>query len=66
MQPLIPLTRPAELKAEGIPFETEESARWAYRRRHENGLADAFVNIGRRVFIDAVKFHELVRQSHTS
>jgi hypothetical protein len=63
MQPqLIPLTRPAELKAAGVPFETEDAARWAFRRRHETGLAAAFVKIGKRVYLDPQKFHELVRR----
>lgn len=61
MQQLIPLTRPVELKAAGVPFETINSARWAYRKRHENGLAGAFVRIGKRIYLDPAKFHELVR-----
>lgn len=61
MQQLIALTRPDELKAAGIPFETTDAARWAFRRRHETGLAAAFVRIGRRVYLDPAKFHELVR-----
>ena len=59
---LIALTRPNELKAEGIPFETEEQARWAFRQRHENGLAGAFVLIGKRVFIDTAAFLALARK----
>lgn len=66
MQKLIPLTKPAELKAEGVPFETEDSARWAYRRRHENGLAEAFVTIGRRIYLDPEKFHEMVRRGQAA
>ena len=56
---LVPLNRPEQLKAAGIPFETEHQARWAERRSHENGLAGAFVRIGRRVYINVPKFHEL-------
>jgi hypothetical protein len=66
MQQLIPLTRPAELKAAGIPFETEDSARWAFRRRHDTGLASAFVTIGRRIYLDPAKFHELVRRGQAA
>jgi len=62
LQQLIPLTRPAELKAAGVPFETTDQARWAHRCRRQNGLAEAFVTIGRRVFLDPKKFHELARQ----
>lgn len=61
MQQLIPLTRPDELKAAGVPFETTDSVRWAYRRRHENGLAGAFIRIGKRVYLDPARFHELAR-----
>lgn len=57
---LVPLNKPAQFKPAGIPFETEHQARWAERQSHENGLAGAFVRIGRRVFIDVPKFHELV------
>jgi hypothetical protein len=48
---LIPLTRPDRLLAAGLPFETEDQARWAYPRRVENGSAVAFVRVGRRVFV---------------
>lgn len=60
---LVPLNKPDQLKAAGVPFETEHQARWAERQSHENGLAGAFVRIGRRVFIDVPKFHELVRKN---
>lgn len=63
MQQLIALTEPDELKAAGIPFRTTDAARWAYRKRHETGLADAFVRLGRRVYVDPERFHALARQS---
>jgi hypothetical protein len=66
MSQLIPLNKPAELKAAGIPFETAHQARWAERTADEKGLRDAFVRIGRRVFVDPAKFHELARQQPTT
>jgi len=62
---LIPLNRPAEAKAAGIPVETEDQLRWMQRTAPQKGLAAAFVRIGRRVFIDPRKFHELVRRQST-
>lgn len=61
MSQLIPLNRPAEAKAAGIPVETENQLRWMERTAEEKGISAAFVRIGRRVFIDPAKFHELVR-----
>jgi len=60
-QQLIPLTRPTEAKAAGVPVETEQQLRWLVRTAEEKGLSEAFVRIGRRVFLDPAKFHELVR-----
>lgn len=59
---LIPLTRPAEAKAAGIPVETEHQLRWLERTADEKGLRGAFVSIGRRKYIDPQRFHELARQ----
>jgi hypothetical protein len=58
---LIPLNRPAEAKAAGIAVETEDQLRWLERTADEKGLRAAFVRIGRRVFVDPARFHELVR-----
>lgn len=58
---LIPLTRPAEAKAAGIPVETEHQLRWLERTADEKGLSGAFISIGRRKYIDPDKFHQLVR-----
>lgn len=58
---LIPINKPEQLQAAGIPFNTEHQARWALRRSHENGLDGAFIRIGRRIYLDPVRFHELVR-----
>lgn len=59
---LIPINRPEQMKAAGVPFETEHQARWAERQAEQNGLKGAFVRIGRRVFLDVPRFHELVRK----
>jgi len=59
---LIPLNRPTEAKAAGIPVETENQLRWLERTADDKGLRQAFVRIGRRVFIDPAKFHELARK----
>lgn len=58
---LIPINDSAKMQEAGIPFN-EHQARWALRQAHQNGLGDAFIRIGRRVFLDPAKFHELVRR----
>lgn len=63
---LIPLTRPEKMMEAGVPFETEDAARWAYRRSHETGLAGAFIRIGGRVYLDPDKFHELARRGRAA
>lgn len=60
---LIPLNRPEQLVAAGLPFDTEHKARWAERQAVQTGLSDAFIRIGRRVYLDPVKFHELARKA---
>jgi hypothetical protein len=63
MQQLIPLTKPDEMRAAGLPFESTDSARWCHRHAQERGLTDAFVRIGRRVYVDPQRFHDLVRNN---
>lgn len=69
---LIPLTRPDKLQAAGLPFETTDQARWAFRNRERNGTAEAFVRLassgqGRgRIYVDPDRFHELIRRGQTS
>jgi hypothetical protein len=58
---LIPLTDPAAMIAAGVPFATSDSARWAFRKRFENGLDGAFIRLGKRIYLDPAKFHELIR-----
>ena len=65
-QQLIPLTRPERFEAAGLPFETEHAARWAFRQAEHNGLSGAFVKIGRRIYIDVDRFHDLVRRGHAA
>lgn len=60
---LIPITRPDLMQAAGIPFHSEHSARWAERTAADKGFAAAFIRIGRRVYIDPARFHELVREA---
>lgn len=64
MNQLVPLTKPDQLVAVGTPFDTTHKARWAERmsRDNQNGLKGAFVRIGKNVFLDVGRFHELVRQ----
>jgi hypothetical protein len=61
-QQLIPLTKPAEAKAAGVPVETADQLRWLERTADEKGLRSAFIRIGRRVYLDPARFHELARQ----
>lgn len=64
MQPqVIPICDESRYAAAGLPWKTVDQARWAFRKRHENGLAGAFVRIGRNVNINVPKFHELVSRN---
>ena len=65
-QQLIPLTKPELGMAAGLPFETVDQLRWAYRQSAEKGTAAAFVRIGRRIYVDPAKFHELVRSRQSA
>jgi hypothetical protein len=49
------------MQAAGLPFDSEDAARWCFRKAAERGLSGAFIRIGRRVYVDPAKFHELVR-----
>jgi hypothetical protein len=65
-QRLIPIKTPERFEAVGIPWNTKNQAYWAFRNRDDNGLAGAFVRIGRDIFVDPVRFHELVRKRQTT
>jgi hypothetical protein len=58
---LIRLTSVSEFKENGLPWKTENQARWAYRQRDAYGIAAAFVLIGTTINIDVPVFHQLVR-----
>jgi hypothetical protein len=61
MHQLIPLTEPEKMQAAGLPFRSTDSAYWCFRNAEKRGLSKAFVRIGRRVYVDPAKFHELAR-----
>jgi hypothetical protein len=58
----IRLNQPAELKAAGLPWDTRSKAQWAFRKRYENGLADAFRRQGRNVLVNPQRALELLQQ----
>jgi hypothetical protein len=59
--PLIPIAEPEKLAEAGLPWNTKFKAQWAFRKRHENGLAGAFYRNGNSVLVDVAKAHELLR-----
>jgi hypothetical protein len=58
---LIPISKPAELAAAGLPWRTYHSVQWAFRQRNQNGLKDCFRKLGKTVVVDVAKAHELIR-----
>jgi hypothetical protein len=65
-QTFVRLNRPEELKAHGLPWDTYSKAQWAFRRRHENGLADAFRRQGRNILVCPQRALELLQQQSAS
>lgn len=62
-QQIIPISKPDKLVEAGFAcWDTLGKVQWAFRRRHENGLVGAFVRIGRSVYVDTQKAHEILRQ----
>jgi hypothetical protein len=61
-QSLIPLTDVTGARNAGIPVTTTHQLRWLERTADEKGLREAFVRVGRRVFLDPETFHKLVRR----
>lgn len=61
-QSLVALTDLDGAKTAEIPVTSTHQLRWLERTADEKGLRPAFVRIGRRVFIDPAKFHELARK----
>jgi hypothetical protein len=59
---LIPITDLEALKAAGLLYPaTVDAWRWAYRRRKERGLSEAFVKFGSRILVDVTRFANLTR-----
>lgn len=58
----IPLSRPEELKAAGLPWGTYGQAQWAYRQRHVYGLSAAFVRQGKKILVNVDRALELLGQ----
>jgi hypothetical protein len=57
---LVPLTQPQTWLAAGIHYpKTTDQARWLYRHRDFNGLAEAFCNINGRICLNLPKYLEL-------
>lgn len=64
---IVPLTDTERLKALGAEYpETLDGWRWAYRCRHERGIADAFLRQGRRVLVDVPRYLELLRSASSA
>lgn len=64
---IVSITNIDAIKRSGIEQPaTVDAWRWAYRKRHENGLADAFRKVGGRVSVDIPRFIELVRARHSA
>jgi hypothetical protein len=61
MEQVIPIMQPERMLQAGLPFESVDAARWCYRKAEEHGFAKAFVRIGRGIFVDPRKVHELAR-----
>ncbi|MGO9593016.1 MAG: hypothetical protein ACLQFF_12405 [Steroidobacteraceae bacterium] len=58
---LLKITDVSKYPEAGLPWKTLHQARWAYRKRHEYGIAGAFVRLGSTINIDVPRFHELAR-----
>ena len=56
----IRLNNPAGLKAAGLPWDTYAKAQWAFRKRHELGLTQAFCRQGRNVLVIVERAKELL------
>ena len=61
---LIPITDPEMMKAAGLPLRSTDAARWCFRHRVERGVADAFVRVGNRIYIDPDEFHRAIRAAN--
>ena len=43
-------------------YTSIDQARWEFRHRHQNGLADAFRRVGRRILVSPTRRAELLAQ----
>lgn len=50
------------LKAAGLPWHTYGKVRWAFKKRHENGLSGAFVRQGRLILVNVDQALKLLAQ----
>lgn len=63
---LVPLTQPETWLAAGIHYpKTTDQARWLYRHRDFNGLAEAFCNINGRICLNLPRYLELTATSRS-
>ena len=57
---LVAMSDTDTLKAAGIRYPTTKCGwQWLYRRRHERGVADAFIRSGRRILVHVPRYIEL-------
>lgn len=61
MRKLIRITDTESLRAEGIHFPSVGATRWFAAQATNNKFREAVVRIGRRVFIDPDRYHEIAR-----
>lgn len=63
---LVPITHPETWVAAGIHYpKTTDQARWLYRHRDFNGLAEAFCNINGRICLNLPRYLELTATSRS-
>ena len=61
---VVPITNIEALRRAGIEYPaTVDAWRWAYRRRHENGLADAIKKKNGRIVVDVPAYLEAIRSA---
>jgi hypothetical protein len=64
---IVPITKPEIWRAAGVHYpETADQARWMYRQRHQNGLAEAFIEKNGRVCLDVERYVTLLRTGRSA
>lgn len=58
----IQTNRPEALKAAGLPWDSRNKVLWAYRKRHQYGIAGAFIRQGRNIYVNVEAARELLSQ----